>query len=108
MNQRNASYILPHNPRQYFARVDDKLLTKQICEQAGIPVPHALAVVVEEFKERYIDEVLRRNGENRTKTARDLGVDARTVFRYLERKRARLEGRKPEEPPEDVDAEQVG
>lgn len=67
-----------------------------------------LAQAVEEFKERYIDEVLRRNGENRTKTARDLGVDARTVFRYLERKRARLEGRKPEEPPDDVDIEQVG
>jgi transcriptional regulator with GAF, ATPase, and Fis domain len=61
-----------------------------------------LAAAVEEFKERYIDEVLRRNGENRTKTARDLGVDARTVFRYLERKRARLEGRAPvEEPPDE-------
>jgi transcriptional regulator with GAF, ATPase, and Fis domain len=54
-----------------------------------------LANAVEEFKERYIDEVLRRNNENRTKTARDLGVDARTIFRYLERKRARLEGRAP-------------
>jgi transcriptional regulator with GAF, ATPase, and Fis domain len=60
-----------------------------------------LAQAVEEYKERYIDEVLRRNGENRTKTARDLGVDARTVFRYLERKRARLEGRAPVDMPED-------
>jgi transcriptional regulator with GAF, ATPase, and Fis domain len=60
-----------------------------------------LTAAVEEFKERYIDEVLRRNNENRTKTARDLGVDARTVFRYLERKRARLEGRTPREPPDD-------
>jgi transcriptional regulator with GAF, ATPase, and Fis domain len=60
-----------------------------------------LATAVEEFKERYIDEVLLRNNENRTKTARDLGVDARTIFRYLERKRARLEGRTPVEPPED-------
>lgn len=53
----------------------------------------SLSAAVEEFKERYIDEVLKRNNENRTKTARDLGVDARTIFRYLERKRARLEGR---------------
>jgi hypothetical protein len=30
-------------------------------------------------------EVLERNGGNRTRTARDLGVDPRTVFRYLER-----------------------
>lgn len=54
-----------------------------------------LATAVEEFKERYIDEVLKRNNENRSRTARDLGVDARTIFRYLERKRARLEGRSP-------------
>jgi len=65
----------------------------------------ALASAVEEFKERYVDEVLRRNNENRTKTARDLGVDARTIFRYLERKRARLEGRKPQEEPSDAELE---
>lgn len=63
-----------------------------------------LAQAVEEFKERYVDEILSRNNENRTKTARDLGVDARTVFRYLERKRARLEGRNPKDEP-DEDAE---
>ncbi len=39
----------------------------------------------EEFQRRYILEVLERNNGNRTKTARDLGVDPRTVFRYLER-----------------------
>ncbi len=60
-----------------------------------------LVNAIEEFKERYIDEVLGRNHENRTKTARDLGVDARTIFRYLERKRARLEGRVPLDEPED-------
>lgn len=56
-----------------------------------------LAQAVEEFKERYVDEILKRNDDNRTQTARDLGVDARTVFRYLERKRARQEGRQPED-----------
>ncbi|MCC6810412.1 MAG: sigma-54-dependent Fis family transcriptional regulator [Deltaproteobacteria bacterium] len=39
----------------------------------------------EAFKQRYINEVLLRNGGNRTKTARDLGVDPRTVFRHLEK-----------------------
>jgi len=58
MNQRNASYILPHNPRQYFARVDDKLLTKQICEQAGIPVPHTLAVLERQGDVRRIAGIL--------------------------------------------------
>ena len=30
-------------------------------------------------------EILERNNGNRTQTARDLGVDPRTIFRYLER-----------------------
>ncbi len=39
----------------------------------------------EDFQRRYVLEVLERNNGNRTQTARDLGVDPRTVFRYLER-----------------------
>jgi len=39
----------------------------------------------EEFQKRYIAEVLARNNGNRTKTARDLGVDPRTIFRHLEK-----------------------
>jgi len=44
-----------------------------------------LAEAKEEFQRRYINEVLAQNNGNRTKTARDLGVDPRTVFRHLER-----------------------
>jgi transcriptional regulator with PAS, ATPase and Fis domain len=53
--------------------------------------PGALAPVLplaearEEFQNRYIREVLERNGGNRTKTAKDLGVDPRTIFRHLEK-----------------------
>jgi len=39
----------------------------------------------EDFQRRYVLEVLERNGGNRTQTARDLGVDPRTIFRYLEK-----------------------
>jgi transcriptional regulator with PAS, ATPase and Fis domain len=39
----------------------------------------------EEFQRRYVLEALERNNGNRTQTARDLGVDPRTIFRYLER-----------------------
>ena len=44
-----------------------------------------LAQAVEAFRNRYIHEVLVRNGHNRTKTAKDLDVDPRTIFRHLER-----------------------
>src|SRR5580698_5587928 len=39
----------------------------------------------EEFQRKYVLDILDRNNGNRTQTARDLGVDPRTIFRYLER-----------------------
>ena len=54
----------------------------------------ALADAKEEFQRRYINEVLARNNGNRTKTAKDLGVDPRTVFRHLEK-----EAQRADEPP---------
>ncbi len=39
----------------------------------------------DKFQRDYINEVLALNNGNRTKTARDLGVDPRTVFRHLEK-----------------------
>jgi transcriptional regulator with GAF, ATPase, and Fis domain len=60
-----------------------------------------LAQAKEEFQKRYINEVLERNGGNRTKTAKDLDVDPRTVFRHLEKMGAeRGEGPAPSEEPE--------
>jgi transcriptional regulator with GAF, ATPase, and Fis domain len=53
--------------------------------------PEAQAAIVplekakEDFQRRYVLEVLERNNGNRTQTAHDLGVDPRTVFRYLEK-----------------------
>ncbi|MBJ6762328.1 sigma 54-interacting transcriptional regulator [Myxococcaceae bacterium JPH2] len=47
----------------------------------------------EEFQKRYINEVLARNNGNRTKTAKDLGVDPRTIFRHLEKLEAEKTGR---------------
>lgn len=45
----------------------------------------SLADAKENFARRYILEVLDRNNGNRTQTARDLDVDPRTIFRYLEK-----------------------
>jgi transcriptional regulator with PAS, ATPase and Fis domain len=55
-----------------------------------------LAQALEEFRKRYIHEVLERNAGNRTKTAKDLAVDPRTIFRHLERMEAERRGRGPE------------
>jgi transcriptional regulator with PAS, ATPase and Fis domain len=58
-----------------------------------------LAQATKEFQKRYVNEVLERNGGNRTKTAKDLGVDPRTIFRHLERMEAERRGEPP--PPDE-------
>ncbi|MGM0578024.1 MAG: sigma 54-interacting transcriptional regulator [Myxococcota bacterium] len=46
-----------------------------------------LADAREHWQRQYINRVLTLNDGNRTKTAKDLGVDPRTIFRHLERER---------------------
>ena len=60
-----------------------------------------LALARDEWQKRYINEVLDRNGQNRTKTAKDLGVDPRTIFRHLERMEAERRGEIVPPSPED-------
>jgi len=59
---------------------DDLGLTPDV-----LPQILTLAEAKEKFQRDYINEVLALNNGNRTKTARDLGVDPRTVFRHLEK-----------------------
>jgi alpha-L-glutamate ligase-like protein len=44
INARNANYTLRCNDRRFYPFVDDKLATKRLCQEAGIPVPKLLAV----------------------------------------------------------------
>src|SRR5450755_4309482 len=50
-----------------------------------LPTILPLADAKERFQREYINEILALNDGNRTKTARDLGVDPRTIFRHLEK-----------------------
>jgi alpha-L-glutamate ligase-like protein len=45
INQRNLSFIQESNPRSLYPRVDDKTITKQICDRHGIPVPETYAII---------------------------------------------------------------
>ena len=37
MNQRNLDFIMEYNPRKYYPRADNKLITKKQAERVGIP-----------------------------------------------------------------------
>jgi len=53
------------------------------------------------FQREYINEILALNNGNRTKTARDLGVDPRTIFRHLEKDEGGSDGEDKSPAPEE-------
>lgn len=70
INQRNAEFILPQNPRRNYPRVDDKLLTKHLAQAAGIPAPLLLGSVSFEHELRELPRILEGLGEFVLKPAR--------------------------------------
>jgi transcriptional regulator with GAF, ATPase, and Fis domain len=95
-------YAWPGNIRQLQNRIkkalvlcDNRLLGPEdldltpTAEVALAPLEKAK----EEFQRRYVLDVLEKNNGNRAQTARDLGVDPRTIFRYLEREPSAVPGR---------------
>jgi transcriptional regulator with GAF, ATPase, and Fis domain len=88
------SYYWPGNVRELENRVkkavimsDRALLNPEDMALVSDDKRHIkpLADAQEEFKLEYIKKVLDLNNWNKAQTARDLGVDARTIFRYIEK-----------------------
>ena len=85
-------YRWPGNVRQLENRIKKALILSnkpQLTPEDMDLIPEVLKPVMsladakDDFQRRYINEVLELNQGNRSKTARDLGVDPRTIFRHL-------------------------
>ena len=80
MNRRNSEFTLPYNPRHLLPLVDDKLLTKQLAHEAGIPVPELYAVVEIQHQVRELHEALSPYPDFVIKPARGSGGDGIVVI----------------------------
>lgn len=80
IGQRNADYVLRYNPRKFYPRVDDKLLTKKLAIAAGLPVPDLYAVVREEHEIAELHATLAQRGSFVVKPAHGSGGDGILVI----------------------------
>ncbi len=88
------NYYWPGNVRQMENRVKKAVIMSDRAllntADVGIQANHKrdiqpLADAEEQFKIGYIRDALELNNWNKAQTARDLGVDPRTIFRYIEK-----------------------
>lgn len=63
INARNARYVSRYNPRRLFPLVDDKLKTKALCHEHGIPSPTLYGTVEAHGDLRRLPELLSRYRE---------------------------------------------
>ncbi len=80
INERNASYTLAWNKRHLYPLVDDKLRTKRLAQDAGIPVPELYGVVAVEHQVAELPEFLQGFQDFVVKPASGSGGDGIIVI----------------------------
>lgn len=70
INRWNAEFTLPGNPRALLPRVDDKLITKELCRDHGIPVPETFSIIDSYGSTRALGELVADRREFVIKPAR--------------------------------------
>ncbi len=58
INARNRGLVYAHNKRSEYPFADDKLLTKQVLESAGVPIPRTLAIFSGMHEARLVEQRL--------------------------------------------------
>ena len=58
LNERNAELIMRCNPRRFYPRVDDKVLTKELALEAGMAVPDLYGIIEHQGQVRQFAEMV--------------------------------------------------
>jgi len=73
INDRNGRYLLPNNPRRLYRSVDDKLETKRLAVEMGIPVPKLYGSISSPIEMGRLGELLEGKDSFVVKPARGSG-----------------------------------
>ncbi|NOY58667.1 MAG: alpha-L-glutamate ligase-like protein [Calditrichaeota bacterium] len=85
INERNINYVFHYNERKYYPMADDKVLTKQILQQANIPTPKLLYLYEYFYQLNHFTDDLKERSEFVVKPARSMGGGGILIFdRYEE------------------------
>ena len=90
IGRRNAEFVLMYNPRKFYPRVDDKLITKKLALAAGLPVPELYAVVREEHEIGELHEKLKDRESFVVKPAHGSGGDGIAALERINNRSAVL------------------
>lgn len=80
LNERNADFIMRLNPRRFYPRVDDKVLTKKLALEAGMPVPELYGVIGHQAEVRRFLDIVADRDAFVVKPARGSGGDGIIVI----------------------------
>jgi alpha-L-glutamate ligase-like protein len=80
LNERNADYIMRLNPRRLYPRVDNKVLTKKLAIEAGMPVPELYGVIANQGEVRRFSDIVADRESFVVKPARGSGGDGIIVL----------------------------
>jgi alpha-L-glutamate ligase-like protein len=58
MNRRNYDYVQRWNPRRLYPLVDDKLITKDLCREAGVPIPELIGAIRHHYELRHLRDII--------------------------------------------------
>jgi alpha-L-glutamate ligase-like protein len=73
LNERNADFIMRLNPRHFYPRVDDKVLTKKLAIEAGMAVPELYGVINNQGEVRKLASIVADHSSFVVKPARGSG-----------------------------------